>query len=320
MLTIDNLTVRYPGTRLAAVNGVSLQVNDGESMCIVGESGSGKSTLALASMRLLADGAEVEGSVRLDGKSLLEASPAALRQIRGRDIGFVFQDALSSFSAYWTVGEQISETIRAHTNATRRQAWEQTVAQLAKVQIQDPERVARSYPHELSGGQRQRAALAMALALKPRLLIADEPTSALDVTTAAHLLALIKQLQAELNISVLLITHDIRVVEAIADRLAVMYGGVLGEIGDRASVLARPRYPYTRALINSLDLSQPRGRLMGVPGAPPGLSEPIAGCPFAPRCPLASDVCASEPPPLDIGLSRVRCHHPIVHQEMRGRG
>lgn len=315
MLAIESLTIRYPDTKQPAVNDVSLEIGDGETVCIVGESGSGKSTLALAAMRLLGETAEVTGNVTLDGKNLLTLSSGELRQMRGRDIGFVFQDALTSFSAFWTVGAQISETIRAHKPVTRKQAWRQTVEQLGMVRIHDPERVALSYPHELSGGQRQRAALAMALALRPRLLIADEPTSALDVTTAAHLLALLRELQAELSIGILLITHDIRVVEAIADRLAVMYGGFLGEVGTRRAVLQAPHFPYTRALIGSLDLDQPRGSLVGVAGAPPGLSEFIPGCPFAPRCARATEVCASTlPPMIEFEESRVRCHHPIILQ------
>jgi oligopeptide/dipeptide ABC transporter ATP-binding protein len=315
MLSVDRLTVRYARTLRPAVDNVSLDVADGEVVCVVGESGSGKSTLALAILRLLGSGAGVEGRVELGGRDLLSLPDRALRKVRGRDIGFVNQDALSSFSAYWTVGEQISETIRAHTDASRRAAWQSAVDELAKVRVRNPERIARSYPHELSGGQRQRAALAMALALRPKVLIADEPTSALDVTTAAHLLALLGQLQRENAVGVLLITHDLRVVEAIADRVAVMYGGVLGEIGSRADVLKHPRYPYTKALIESLDLVRRRGMLHGIRGTPPGLSEAVAGCPFAPRCPRARAPCDRlAPPPVKVGGSLVRCHYPLVEE------
>jgi oligopeptide/dipeptide ABC transporter ATP-binding protein len=320
MLKVENLTVRYSRSLRPAVDRVSLEVGDGEVVCVVGESGSGKSTLALACLRLLGGGAGVEGKVDLNGRDLFALPDGELRKVRGREIGFVNQDALSSFSAYWTVGEQISETIRAHTGDSRTAAWRRTLEQLANVKVRNPERIARSYPHELSGGQRQRAALAMALALRPRLLVADEPTSALDVTTAAHLLALLRQLQREQNIGVLLITHDLRVVEAVADRVAVMYAGVLGEVGATRDVLKQPRYPYTKALIDSLDLERARGELQGVRGTPPGLSEKIAGCPFAPRCPRAEAVCSSAPPPpVKVGGSVVRCHFPYADQEAAGR-
>jgi len=311
MLKISNLTVGYSRSLRPALNGVSLEVGTGEVVCVVGESGSGKSTLALACLRLLGSDVEIGGTIELDGRNIFSLSAAELRNVRGREIGFVNQDALSSFSAYWTVGEQIAETIEAHTNLPRRIAWERTLDQLASVRIDNPERIARSYPHELSGGQRQRAALAMGLALRPRILIADEPTSALDVTTASHLLALLRQLQREYSIGVLLITHDLRVVEAVADRVAVMYAGILGEVGARDEVLRRPRFPYTRALIDSLDLERARGSLKGVPGVPPGLSETLPGCPFAPRCTRAEDICQRmSPAPVTIGETVVRCHFP----------
>lgn len=315
MLKVDSLTVRYSRSLRPAVDNVSLEVNDGEIVCVVGESGSGKSTLALAILRLLDAGTAVEGRVALDGRDLFAISDGELRKVRGRDIGFVNQDALSSFSAYWTVGEQISETIRAHSDMSRKAAWDRTLAQLENVRVRSPDRIARSYPHELSGGQRQRAALAMALALKPRLLIADEPTSALDVTTASHLLALLRQLQREQSIGVLLITHDLRVVEAVADRVAVMYAGVLGEVGTRRDVLEHPRFPYTRALIDSLDLERKRGMLRGMPGTPPGLSELLPGCLFAPRCPRKQEICARlTPQPVVVGKSVTRCHFPYSQE------
>lgn len=320
MLAIDTLTVRYPNTSRPAVNAVSLEVGDGEVVCVVGESGSGKSTLALACLRLLGEGVGVDGAIRLNGREILSMSRQELRVLRGPQIGFVNQDALSSFDPLWTVGEQIAETIRAHTRASRSAAWRQAVDQLGRVRLPMPERIAASYPHELSGGQRQRAALAMALVLKPRLLIADEPTSALDVTTAAHLLALIKQLQRESGIGVLLITHDLRVVESIADRVAVMYGGMLGEVGTRGDVLERPRFPYTKALMDSLDLDRPRGALEGIRGLPPGLSQSLPGCPFAPRCPRAQDICTRVlPDEARIDGTVFRCHFPLLHEEVRAR-
>ncbi len=320
MLAIENLVVRYPDTARPAVNSLSLEVGDGEMVCVVGESGSGKSTLALACLRLLGDGANVEGSIQLDGREILTMNRHEMRSVRGRQIGFVNQDALSSFSPLWTVGEQIAETIRVHTAASRSEAWRQTVEQLARVRLPNPERIAFSYPHELSGGQRQRAALAMALVLNPRLLIADEPTSALDVTTAAHLLALLKQLQREFAIGALLITHDLRVVESIADRVAVMYGGILGEIGAHDEVLRRPRFPYTKALMDSLDLGRERGKLGGIRGLPPGLSQALPGCPFAPRCDRAKAVCSGVLPQQSaVAGTTFRCHFPLLYEEARGR-
>jgi oligopeptide/dipeptide ABC transporter ATP-binding protein len=218
------------------------------------------------------------------------------------------------------VGEQISETIRAHEPCSRAAAWSRTVAELGTVRIREPERIARAYPHELSGGQRQRAAFAMALALRPSLLIADEPTSALDATTAAHVLALLKQRQLELGVSVLLITHDMHVVEAVADRIGVMYGGVLGEVGDSDEVRRRPRYPYTKALIDSLELDRGRGALAGIAGAPPGLTVHVPGCPFAPRCERAEEPCRTSLPPVtSTGGSLVRCFFPLVQVPVDAR-
>jgi oligopeptide/dipeptide ABC transporter ATP-binding protein len=316
MFRISDLTVRYSRSLRPAVDGVSLDVAPGEVVCVVGESGSGKSTLALACLRLLGPDVEVTGSIELAGRDLARLPDSELRRVRGREVGFVNQDALSSFSAYWTVGEQISETIRTHTDATRKAAWARTIEQLASVRVRDPERIARSYPHELSGGQRQRAALAMALVLQPRVLIADEPTSALDVTTASHLLALLRELQRKQSIGVLLITHDLRVVQAVADRVAVMYAGIIGEMGACRDVLRQPKFPYTKALIASLDLERARGTLQGLRGAPPGLSEHLDGCPFAPRCPRAGDVCRRiAPPPSVIDGVTVRCHFPYTATE-----
>ena len=311
-LELVDLEVHYRGTARAAVGGVSLNVDAGEIVCIVGESGSGKSTLALASLRLLDREATVTGTIRLGGRDLLALDERELRRVRGSEVGFVYQDALSAFSPLWTVGEQIIETIRAHEACSRQDAHERTIAQLAAVRLPDPERMAGSYPHELSGGQRQRAALAMALVLRPRLLIADEPTSALDVTTGAHLLALLKQLQRELDLAVLLITHDMRVVQMAGERVAVMYAGGLSEIGSRESVFSQPHHPYTAALMGSLDLDRARGMLGGVPGAPPGLTSTMTGCRFAPRCPHATVRCSTEAPEArDVGRSVVRCHFPI---------
>jgi oligopeptide/dipeptide ABC transporter ATP-binding protein len=313
MLEIKDLTVRYENTVRPALTGVDLTVGGGEIVCVVGESGSGKSTLALASLGLLDEIARISGDIRVGSRPILELSPRELRDVRGRDVGFVYQDALTAFSPLWTVGEQIAETIRVHDGSARSVAWNRTLRQLAEVRVPEPERIARSYPHELSGGQRQRAALAMALVLEPKLLIADEPTSALDVTTGVHLLALLKQLQAKRSISVLLITHDMGVVDAVADRVAVLYAGLLGEIGERTDVLRSPRFPYTKALVDSVDLDRPRGKLGGIPGTPPGLSEEIDGCPFAPRCPRAQGICTIElPAEREIAGVTVRCHFPLV--------
>jgi oligopeptide/dipeptide ABC transporter ATP-binding protein len=312
-LELEGLTVHYHGTARAAVEDVSLTLERGETLCIVGESGAGKSTLALASLRLLGRDASVSGAVRLDGRDLLTLTPRELRSVRGAEVGFVYQDALSAFSPLWTVGEQIIETVRAHEDCSRSAALERAIAELSAVRLPDPERIARSYPHELSGGQRQRAALAMALVLRPRLVIADEPTTALDVTTGAHLLSLLNGLQRELSLAVLLITHDMRVVRMAGDRVAVMYAGSISEIADCASLFADPHHPYTAALLASLDLERERGTVGGVRGAPPGLTEDVAGCRFAPRCNYATDRCRVEDPePREFRTSVLRCHHPLV--------
>jgi oligopeptide/dipeptide ABC transporter ATP-binding protein len=316
ILEVETLSVRYRGTARPAIEGVNLAVEEGEILCIVGESGSGKTTLALASLRLLGPDAAVTGAIRITGRDVLALRPRELRALRGAEVGFVYQDALSAFSPLWTVGEQIAETIRAHEECSRGEAFNRSVAQLGAMRLPDPERIARSYPHELSGGQRQRAALAMSLVLRPRLLIADEPTSALDVTTGAHLLALLKELQRELSLAVLLITHDMRVVEMVGDRVAVMYAGAISEIGARRAVFARPHHPYPAALLASLDLERDRGTLGGVAGTPPGLTENLAGCRFSPRCPGARELCRTTDPGASvIGESTVRCHFPLLKED-----
>jgi oligopeptide/dipeptide ABC transporter ATP-binding protein len=311
-LELEDLAVHYQGTGRDAIEGVSLTVEQGEILCIVGESGSGKSTLALASLRLLGREATVSGTIRIGGRDLLRLTDRELRALRGAEVGFVYQDALSAFSPLWTVGDQIVETIRAHEDCSKDEAFQRTIAQLAAVRLPDPERMARSYPHELSGGQRQRAALAMALVLRPRLLIADEPTSALDVTTGAHLLALLKELQREMDLAVLLITHDMHVVQMAGERVAVMYAGSISEVGECEPVLSDAHHPYTVALMASLDLERPRGTLGGVPGSPPGLTEEIVGCRFAARCQYAAELCRVEnPEPRQVGASVIRCHFPL---------
>ena len=320
LLEVDDLETVFhtEGAILRAVDGVSFTVGTGETLAIVGESGSGKSVTALSVMRLLPTppGQIVRGRVRLRGRDLLTLPEPEMRSIRGNEIGMIFQEPMSNLNPLLTVGEQIAEVVRLHQGLKRAAAWRHAIEMLARVNIPDPQRRARDYPHRLSGGMRQRVMIAMALSCRPSLLIADEPTTALDVTIQAQILRLIRTLQADMNMSVLFITHNLGVVAQIADRVAVMYAGRIVEQGDVKSVFAAPLHPYTRALLGSLPRVQVAGRdaaqrLQSIPGQVPS---PIAlppGCRFAPRCTRADAVCRETMPQLQQTTPGhgVRCHH-----------
>jgi peptide/nickel transport system ATP-binding protein len=306
------------GTVARAVDGVSFTVGAGETLAIVGESGSGKSVTSLSIMRLvpIPPGEIAGGRVLFRGRDLLALPEPEMRHIRGNEIGMIFQEPMSSLNPLLTVGEQISEVVRLHQGLGRTAARQRAIEMLGRVNIPDPERRAREYPHRLSGGMRQRVMIAMALACRPALLIADEPTTALDVTIQAQILHLIRALQIEMSMSVLFITHNLGVVAQVADRVAVMYAGRIVEQGDVRTVFAAPLHPYTRALLRSIPRVEavgrdPSHRLLSIPGQVPSPVALPPGCSYAPRCPLADDVCRTAMPPLAevIAEHDVRCHH-----------
>ena len=306
------------GNVARAVDGVSFAVGAGETLAIVGESGSGKSVTSLSILRLvpIPPGEIAGGRVLFRGRDLLALPEPEMRHIRGNEIGMIFQEPMSSLNPLLTVGEQIAEVVRLHQGLGRTAARQRAIEMLGRVNIPDPERRAREYPHRLSGGMRQRVMIAMALACRPALLIADEPTTALDVTIQAQILHLIRALQIEMSMSVLFITHNLGVVAQVADRVAVMYAGRIVEQGDVRTVFAAPLHPYTRALLRSIPRVEavgrdPSHRLLSIPGQVPSPVALPPGCSYAPRCPLADDVCRTAMPPLAevIAEHDVRCHH-----------
>ena len=310
-LEVENLqTYFYTRAGLVkAVDGVSFKLKRGETLAIVGESGCGKSVTALSLMRLVADppGRIVGGSIRLSGTDLVQLDEPAMRAIRGDRIAMIFQEPMTSLNPVMTIGRQISEALILHQSMTRAAALARTIQMLGLVGIPEPEQRAKEYPHQLSGGMRQRAMIAMAVACNPEVLIADEPTSALDVTIQAQILEVIAKLRRELGTAVILITHDLGIVAETAEHVIVMYAGRKVEEGDVRSVFADPQHPYTRGLIHSiprLALMRSGGavqpeRLQEIPGMVPPLSNLPAGCAFAPRCALASDICRRDAPPLE---------------------
>ena len=288
-----------------AVEDVSFRVRRGETLAIVGESGCGKSVTALSIMRLVPDppGRIVGGSITLEGQDLLALDENRMREIRGDRISMIFQEPMTSLNPVMRIGDQIAEAVRLHRPTTAKEAWQQAVQMLRLVRIPEPERRASEYPHQLSGGMRQRAMIAMALACRPALLIADEPTTALDVTIQAQILALMLDLQKELGMGLILITHDLGVVAQTAQRVIVMYAGKKVEEADVETLFANPRHPYTRGLMASIPAVPSSGtnaeaRLVEIPGMVPSLTRLPKGCAFAPRCSLAVARCHQEYPPL----------------------
>jgi peptide/nickel transport system ATP-binding protein len=296
LLVVENLQTRFytRAGMVKAVDGVSFTLGHGETLAIVGESGCGKSVTALSLMRLVADppGRVVGGSVRLEGRELLELDEAAMRRVRGKLVSMIFQEPMTSLNPVMTIGRQIGESLLLHEALSRRAALARSVELLQLVGIPEPAQRAREYPHQLSGGMRQRAMIAMALACRPRVLIADEPTSALDVTIQAQILELIARLQRELGTAMIMITHDLGVVAETAERVIVMYAGRKVEEATVGELFARPLHPYTRGLMNSIP-RRAAARLQEIPGMVPALSNLPPGCAFAPRCPQATANCRS---------------------------
>jgi oligopeptide/dipeptide ABC transporter ATP-binding protein len=285
-----------------AVDGISYTVDPGETVAIVGESGSGKSVEALSILRLIPNppGRITGGEVLFDGRDLRKLSEEDMREVRGRDIGMVFQEPMTSLNPVLTIGRQITETLEQHQGADREAADKRAIELLAMVGIADPQRRLRQYPHQLSGGMRQRVMIAVALACNPKLIIADEPTTALDVTIQAQILELMKSLTQRLGVAQIIITHNLGVVARYASRVNVMYAGRIVEAGTAEAIYHDPRHPYTMALLKSVPrLDQPRrARLDPVEGSPPDLTKLDGGCAFRPRCRFAIDACAQSYPPL----------------------
>ncbi len=313
LLEVRDLTVTFAtdGGRTIAVDRVSLDVREGETLGVVGESGCGKTVTALAIMRLIQSPGCIEGGrVVYRGQNLLELSERAMRSIRGNEISMVFQEPMTSLNPVFTCGDQVEEAILLHEKVGKRAARERALEMLALVKIPDPARVARAYPHQLSGGMRQRVMIAMALACHPRLLIADEPTTALDVTIQAQILDLLRFLQEELGMAILMITHDLGVIAETARRVMVMYSGQVVESGSVEQVFRDARHPYTRGLRESIPRPGMRGRrLSAIPGMVPDRIVWTQGCRFSDRCRYAEYRCDNEPAELrevDPG-HRVRC-------------
>jgi peptide/nickel transport system ATP-binding protein len=284
-----------------AVNGVSFDIDDGETVGLVGESGCGKSVTALSIIQLLdkGTGRVVGGEVLYRGRNSLSLGEEEMRRIRGNEISMVFQEPMTSLNPVMTVGDQIAETVRVHQGASRRAALERAIEMMRLVKIPEPHKRLRGYPHEFSGGQRQRVMIAMALACTPKLLIADEPTTALDVTIQAQILELIAELQQQLGMAVLLITHDLGLVAERADWVAVMYAGKIVEQARPAAIFSRPMHPYTVGLLSSLPgRAAPKTRLKAIPGMVPSPLAWPTGCHFRDRCSRADAACAQAEPPL----------------------
>jgi peptide/nickel transport system ATP-binding protein len=327
LLEVRDLTVNFVrrGERpFAAVDGVSFDVEPGQTVGLVGESGCGKSVTSLAIMRLLARrGNKVSGSVRFEGTDLLKLSDKDMRDRRGRDLGMVFQDPLSSLNPVIPIGLQITEVLERHRGMSRKAASLEATDLLDKVGIPDPARRLSEYPHQLSGGMRQRALIAIALACRPRLLIADEPTTALDVTIQAQILALLRELVQDTGTALIMITHDLGVVAGLCDEVNVLYGGKIVERAQRHQLFAEPRHPYTHGLLASIPrLDAGRGeKLVPIRGSVADNIPWEGGCAFAPRCPNALPVCREVSPQLvpDQG-GLLRCHNPVRPAVAAGGG
>ena len=307
LLEVNNLTTAFSGdygTNIS-VDHIHFNVNEGEVVCIVGESGCGKSVTSLSIMGLLGrGGAVIDGSVLFDGKDLLKMTEKELDQIRGNQITMIFQDPLTSLNPVFTVGNQITESIRAHMHLSKEEARKRAEGLLERVGMPDPKGIMKKYPHTLSGGMRQRVMIAMALSCNPRLLIADEPTTALDVTIQAQIMELLRELQKETGMSMILITHDIGLVANMADRVLVMYEGQIIEEAPVAELFKNPRHPYTRALLDTVPTIRDGAdrQLTAIPGIVPDSYDDIKGCRFAERCKYRRPECDNSQPDYEFGI------------------
>ena len=322
LLSVEDLRVHFwtgSGT-VHAVNGISFDIGPGETLGIVGESGCGKSVTALALLGLLPRAGRVRsGSAHFDGRDLLQLRQRALRRLRGREIAMIFQDPMTSLNPVLTIGRQIREPLETHFGMNRKAASARAAELLDRVGIPSPDARLSDYPHQFSGGMRQRAMIAMALACRPKIMIADEPTTALDVTIQAQILALLRELVAEERTALVLITHDLGVVAGMCERVNVMYAGMFMETGSADQLFASPRHPYTLGLLQSvprLDAAR-RSRLQPIEGAPRDMLQPPSACPFQPRCRYEVEESRLEVPPLvEIEPGhKVACFNPVPAEE-----
>ena len=312
LLEVRNLRIEFPTRRgrLLAVDDLSFEIAPGEVLGVVGESGAGKSLTGMAIIGLLEPpGRIAAGEIRLDGERIDNLSPEAMRRIRGKRIGAIFQDPLTSLNPLFTIGEQLVETIQAHLGLDDRKARHRAIELLAEVGIPAPDLRIDNYPHHFSGGMRQRVVIALALCARPRLIVADEPTTALDVSIQAQIIELLKKLARENGTAVMLITHDMGVIAETAHRVAVMYAGRLAEIGPVKEIIHAPRHPYTAGLMSSIPkLGDMREALAQIDGAMPRLTAIPPGCAFNPRCPKRFDRCLAErPSPMPAGVNQAAC-------------
>lgn len=313
LLAVEDLAVRFRTSDgdIAAVAGVRFRLEAGQTLCLLGESGSGKTVTMRALMRLLPPTAQIVGRIAIDGIDVLGLNQKELAAIRGSKVSMIFQDPKTALDPVFTVGQQIAEKLRAHEQLTRRQSRIRTLELLDLVHIPGAHHRIDAYPHELSGGLRQRVMVALALACRPKLLLADEPTTALDATVQIQILLLLRELQRELGMAIVIVTHDLGVACELADRIAVMYAGRFVETGAVRDVIAAPLHPYTSGLLRStVHVGLSAEMLRPIPGAPPDLRELPTGCAFAPRCAAAAALCRERPPPfVRVGADReAHCH------------
>jgi peptide/nickel transport system ATP-binding protein len=317
LVSVKDLSVEFHGSRHAsALNQVSFDLKAGEVLGLLGESGSGKSVTLRTLLKLHSPKTtRVSGQIHVDGIDVMALQGRPLDAYRGGVVSMVFQEAGLAFDPVYTIGQQITEAIRAHESINETAARSQALHMLERVQIPQAKRRFDAYPHELSGGMRQRAMIALALACKPKLLLADEPTTALDATVQIQILLLLRELQRETGMAVIFVTHDIGAAVEVADRIAVMYAGRIVEENSAAGMVYGARHPYSAGLLASTVSSDNRGQpLRAIPGSPPNLSDLPAGCSFAPRCAHASAQCRAEIPPMvNQGSTRMACWHPLMN-------
>ena len=318
ILKVENLTVTFPidAVRVPVVDSISFALTPGETLALVGESGSGKSITALAVMRLVPKPGRIEAdsTINFDGRDIMQLPVLEMRDVRGDDIAMIFQEPMTSLNPVVSVGKQVSEAILLHENISVQAARQRVVEFFEMVGIPEPHQRYAAFPHQLSGGLKQRVMIAMAMVMRPRILIADEPTTALDVTVQAQILELLRNLGDETGAAILLITHDFGIVNEVADRVAVMYAGQIVEVGERKELLLEPRHPYTQGLLRSVPRPDARGdRLEEIAGVVPSAGDWPRGCRFEARCHKAFGPCRDQPPPrVDVSDTQVAWCHAVA--------